>query len=340
MTGGLAGRIHYVKGTPFQAGYSLGQLLGERLEANIQAYIQSISKRGKLDELKLKAEAMTWLRRLPDRIKEEYEGMAEGSGLPLERLAEWCYADQCVHGECSGFIARIQGKTWVARNNDYYAPGLWGYGLIREIDGCIPTLTFGLEGDILTSTGINRQKLWLHYNYLPATDSPASNKPSLDPQVFLTEALETCADIESIETLLQEKNRKEGMLLFVVDGKNNDFAMYECTCNHFYRRDPTGNWMAGTNHYCLCGNRGNFSESAARLNRLWSLITILAQQTDPINLPTDLIHVLKDDGIEGRGEFNGTVFANVACPDSGEIWHTFGGYPAASQGNWQEIHWP
>lgn len=340
MTGGITGRIHYVKGTPYQAGYSLGQKLGERLDANIQTYIQFISQRGSLDEGKLKAEAMAWLRRLPARFKEEYEGMAEGSGLPLERFAEWCYADQCVNGQCSGFIARLQGKTWVARNNDYYAPGLWGYGLISEIDGRIPTLTFGLEGDILTSTGVNRQKLWLHYNFLPATDVPEASKPNLDPQVFLAEALETCADMDSLELLLAEKNRKGGMLLFVIDGKNNDFAMYECTCNHFYRRDPSGNWTAGTNHYCLCGNKGNFSESAARLNRLWLLITSLAQQVEPIHPPDDFIHILQDEWIEGRDELNGTVFANVACPDTGEIWYTFGGYPAASQGNWQKIHWP
>jgi len=53
-----------------------------------------------------------------------------------------------------------------------------------------------------------------------------------------------------------------------------------------------------------------------------------------------LARILADDSIEARNGPTLTVYANVACPSTGEIWHTFGGCPAASQGNWQRMAWP
>jgi hypothetical protein len=54
----------------------------------------------------------------------------------------------------------------------------------------------------------------------------------------------------------------------------------------------------------------------------------------------DMIRIMADDAIERRDPEFATVYANVACPASGEIWYTFGGYPAASAGNWQRLAWP
>jgi hypothetical protein len=53
-----------------------------------------------------------------------------------------------------------------------------------------------------------------------------------------------------------------------------------------------------------------------------------------------LIQILADDQIERRDSRLVTVSANVACPHTGKIWYTFGGYPAASQGNWHGLEWP
>lgn len=58
------------------------------------------------------------------------------------------------------------------------------------------------------------------------------------------------------------------------------------------------------------------------------------------DLPADLMRILADDEIERRNGELVTAYANVACPAGGEIWYTFGGYPAASAGNWQRLEWP
>jgi hypothetical protein len=57
-------------------------------------------------------------------------------------------------------------------------------------------------------------------------------------------------------------------------------------------------------------------------------------------LPQDLIAILADDGVERRGQDLWTVYSNVACPGTGELWFTFGGYPAASGGEWLPVTWP
>jgi hypothetical protein len=53
-----------------------------------------------------------------------------------------------------------------------------------------------------------------------------------------------------------------------------------------------------------------------------------------------LIAILADEKVEVQGDNFGTVYANIACPSLNQVWHTFGGFPAASKGNWQSIDWP
>jgi hypothetical protein len=283
---------------------------------------------------------------LPTRFQDEFEGMAEGANISLQRLAEFAYIEECDAKQCSGAIYLHENQAWVARNNDFYVPELWGYAAIREVDGRFPTINFDMEGGIFTPTGINKEKLWLHYNFLPVWDEPAPNKPHVPPYVFLTEALELCHTISDVETLLDATDRDGGMLLFAVDGKNNEFALFDCMCAKYARRESSDGWIVGTNHYC--GFEDLTLDDAAkaplgtlsRFSRMENLMQTLSASQTRLNLPTDLIRILADDEIERRDQQVVTVYSNVACPCKDEIWYTFGGYPAASKGNWQRLEWP
>jgi hypothetical protein len=337
------GRIHHFRGTPYQIGLAIGRTLSNRLEQKITHYISSRADSSDME--KLHAGAISWLHGLPKRFQEEFEGMAEGATISLERLAEWSYIEECDKKECSGAICVFDDHVWVARNNDTFVPELWGYAMIREVDGRIPTITFSMEGDIFAPTGINQEKLWLHYNFLPVWDQPTSGKPHVPAYVFLTEALELCRTISDVEMLLNETDRDGGMLLFAADGKNNEFALFDCMCSKHYRRDPSDGWLVGTNHYCMCedlslGDDEGSLSSLHRYHRMEVLIQGLVASSTPPNLPTDLIRILADDQIERRVNKLITAYSNVACPSTGEIWYTFGGYPAASKGNWQRLEWP
>jgi hypothetical protein len=333
-------RIHHVKGSPKEIGFALGLALGNRLALNIDRYIQTgPAKHGALDVKKLREGALPWLCSLPQRYQDEFEGLAAGSGVPLQRLAEWCFVEECVQSGCSALVCSIGGHAWVARNNDLWAPDMWGYVTVREVEGRLPTAIFGLEGEVFAGTGINAERLWLHYNWLPVQDAPALQKPHWACFVWLTEALETCRTIHEVEVLLGEVDRDGGMLLFAVDGKTDAFAVFECSCAAHVRREGRGTWIAGTNH-CLGSDDDGSMSSRLRFHRLEELARELCGRGETVEAPEDLIRILADPGVEVRGEDYGTVYANVACPSTGEMWYTFGGYPAASAGAWQQMVWP
>jgi hypothetical protein len=337
-------RIQRFKGNPYEIGFAAGRALGAKLEQTINHYIAS--REYASDMIKLHQGALPWLRRLPKRFQDELEGMAEGANVPLQRLAEWSYIEECELKGCSGAVGLFDKRAWIARNNDSFVPELWGYATIREVGGRIPTISFSMEGDVFAPTGINKERLWLHYNFLPAWDEPRPGRPHVPPYVFLTEALELCQTISDVEALLNRTDRDGGMLLFAVDGKDNGFALFECMCSKHYRRQPSNGWIVGTNHYCACEDL-TLSDAdkeplgtLSRFTQMENLVQALSASQTPPNLPADLIQILADDAIERRDGQLITVYSNVACPSTGEIWYTFGGYPAASRGNWQELEWP
>ena len=337
----MENRTYHFKGTAKEIGISMGLALGNRLAQNISLYIRKRpSDPNILDLDKLGSEALPWMRSLPERFQDEFEGLAEGANIPLQHIAEWAYLDQYLEGGCSGFICSLDGHAWVGRNNDFYIPELWGYMMIREIENRIPTISFGMQGDVFTPTGINQERLWIHHNYLPVWDAPRMGRPHLPGYVLLTEALETCSTIKEVEDILGRYDRDGGMLLFCADGKTDEYAIFECSSSQYFKHTPKGKWLVGTNHYRAFQVNTNSQSSVSCLSRLEELLGILYTQPDNVRLPADLIAILADAEVEAQEQNFGTVYANIACPGIRQIWHTFGGFPAASKGNWQPIEWP
>ncbi|MFP4344430.1 MAG: C45 family autoproteolytic acyltransferase/hydrolase [Anaerolineales bacterium] len=337
MNDALQRRIYRAAGTPYEVGYSLGRQVGPRLAHIIDRYLaEGPGLHGGYDEVRLREGALPWLEHLPRRYRKEIEGLAAGSGVSLQRLAEWCYVEECGGG-CSAFLFRRGEHVWVGRNNDLWAPDLWNSAAIKEVTGRLPTLTFGMAGEPFTGTGVNGARLWLHYNYLPAYDGP-NDPAALPPFVLLVDMLETCRTLAEVEARLERTQRTGAMLLFAVEGARDAGALFECTCTAHARLDLTGRWLAGTNHYLTpLGPAGDDGDSRARYARLTERLGMLGEI---VETPRDFISILADPRVEGRGETRGTVYANVACPATGEQWTTLGGYPAASAGHWQRLNWP
>jgi hypothetical protein len=336
----LHGRFSSVSGTPHEVGYALGAQMGPRLSHLIRRYIREGPVRHVgVDRERLREGALPWLRRLPRRYQEEIEGLAEGSGVPLQLVAEWCYVEEAPQG-CSAFTFEVDGRIWVGRNNDLWAPELWGYVTEKRVTGRLPTLTFGMEAEPFTGTGFNGERLWLHYNYLPAPDE-VPPEGALPPFVLLVEALETCRSVNEVELLLAATPRTGGMMLFAVDGKRGEGALFECTLTAHERRDPCDGWLAGTNHYVADPtlNPPDVTRSVRRYRHLADLLVGLSAKEE-IASPQDFVRVLAHPCVEQRGEDYGTVYANVVCPATGELWTTLGGYPAASRGRWARLNWP
>lgn len=96
----------------------------------------------------------------------------------------------------------------------------------------------------------------------------------------------------------------------------------------------------GTNHPCLLGERRSDGDSSSRQARLEALAGDLYLLDAVPRLPGGLIALLADDEVERRGPRTWTVYATVACPRTGEVWFSFGGYPRTSHGGWSAVPWP
>ncbi len=347
---GVSDRIFHTRGrNAYELGVNLGRLLDTRLEEYIQQYFAArMPTEPKQGTLSFQRAALEYIDRFPARFRDELQGLSAGARLPLERLAEWMYLEPYLESGCTGAVCILDGRAWVARNNDFFAPHLWGYSMIRELGDRIPTITFTLLGDVFTPTGINREQLWLHYNYVEAWDRPTPGKQHMEPYAFMVEALETCCTLEDVEQLLNQVDRDGAMLLFAVDGKTDAFSLYECTCQSHIKLEPSRPWLVGANHFIAWKDpqqdQDDNSNSIARHERIAELVQGLQSLSETASLqssvPASLIRILADDGIERRDANPTTVYANVACPGAREIWYTFGGYPAASHGNWAKLNWP
>ncbi|MHC4306566.1 MAG: C45 family autoproteolytic acyltransferase/hydrolase [Planctomycetota bacterium] len=335
-------RLHCFSGTPYEAGFAVGRTIGTRLGEWHEKLVESWPERdGVIDRKKLREGALPWLESLPERYRLELSGLAEGSGVSLETIAGGYFAEECC---CSGFIMMLDSHAWIGRNNDAWAPELWHGVTVHEITGRTPRIGFGFVAETFATTGMNRDRLWLHYNSGPPLDSPGGSKPCFYPHVVVTEALETCRSIADVEALLNRWERTRGMILFVVDGKTDESVIIECQCREHQRRPTPGGALIAANHSCCFDPRTTkghnpehgLQRSQARCARMEELLGALPEDADAHTLQG----ILAADGVEQRNHDRTTVFSNVACPATGQMWFAYGQGPAASTGTWSQVAWP
>ncbi len=107
-----------------------------------------------------------------------------------------------------------------------------------------------------------------------------------------------------------------------------------CSC------DLDSGFLVGTNHYQFIPEmKGLLAANQSSLQRAETLATKLGELPHNPRLE-DLIAVLSDPNVEQHRENYGTVYANLYNSLSRQLWFTFGGFPAASHGNWQPVPGP
>ena len=328
---------------PYSAGVRLGESLGRSFGAYLENYLATRILAAKNYAKPSETHAVTWISSLPEHIYDRFRGLSEGSGIPFGRIAYWGYQEMALSQGCSSIICRSKGKVWIGHNNDTFVPKLWGYITILEIKDRIPTMYFGLAGDIWATAGINKAKLWLHVDHLKATDKPDSRKAVLPTYGFIVEALETCETIDDVRELLNEIDRTEGMILIAADGKTDEAAIFECSCSRWRLSRVKTDWAVRTNHAMI----GRESRKKGKQPRdTWSRYNRLAQllensyNSGRSPTPSDLKAYLADDEVERRGNEFATAYSVVVCPAANRTEFTLGGQPAASCGNWSHIAWP
>jgi len=332
-------KIQHFEGDGYQVGYAIGCSVKDKLQDNISHIINIAEKIYRADLSQIKTGASAWIETLPEQYRLEARGLSDGSGCPMDLIAQWVFFDKFLDGGCTSFIITDNnGSAWIGRNNDYIAPKMWSHINIIAKKDIIPVMLFGMGGDLFSGTGYNKEKIWLHYNWLPVWDMPGQG--AYPPYVFLRMALESCRNKRELEKMLKYIPRNGGMNLFFVDGKDNTCAVYECTCNNFIKRELNYKYIAGANHYNIMSVPLDYEHDfSASHKRQKAAEDILAGMKNINFCIEDLISILSYPNIEQDNGLYGTVYANIACPATDKLYYACGGFPAASQSQWEFIDW-
>jgi hypothetical protein len=330
-------RIQKFSGTHSEVGYAIGETVKGRLGTFIDDYIAAISGSDAGNLKKLGEEAIRWFENLPSGYQQELSAISRGANCPVEKVVQWNYCDQFFEG-CTSFIFRDNNILWVGRNNDYLFPNIWNFINIISADDKIPVMMFGLETSIFSGTGYNKERIWLHYNWLPSWDKPPLEDRPISPYVFIRKALEECSSIDEIESALRSSIRDGGMTLFAVGGKTNEYRVFECTCRDYVLRTMDGNFIAAANHHNHFQVPDEHAyDKAGSISRQERAEELLAAETQDVC--SHFVRILSDPLVEQHDEALGTVYSAIVCPHTDRLWYAADGFPSASKGGWEEIDW-
>ena len=365
-------QIH-LPGPVEEAGFAYGRACGDLLRGGrIDRYLRDMMalKRTDPDQLAMHAEA--WACRLPLHYQRQMHAMAHGAAVPATRVQQFLYADIAVPAGtpvagaqplvsadgpmCSGVVVH-DPDPWVARNCDWYQATLQRgtAAVFHAVPHRIPCVALGLMGDIDADTGMNAEGLWLHMHTLQAADEPRAGVSCISWLFWMREALETCSNLHEVQTFIERTDRDRGVLLFAVDGRRGESAIFECSRSGFRVVEP---WplagrstLVATNHAQTkhpspdeAMERGRRVGGNGTISRWCRLQAALHDSADQSPQPDNLMALLADEGVEmrpGRGsEALRTIYAAVAMPSRHRVWFASGACPAASEGTWRAIRMP
>lgn len=368
-------------GSASEAGYAHGTLLREQLSpAFLERYLRPFHALKRVTPDDLRTQSLAWLERLPVHYQDEIEAMAAGAGVPLDAVTRYLYSDIARPSEsavddsnpaalvsdgpmCTGIASAVEAESgagveagaehWAARNCDWYPP-LLARGcaaVVHRPPNRIPSMALGIFGDIDCDTGVNAEGLWLHLHTMWAADQPHPSRSMISWLFWCREALETCATIDEVERFVESTSRDRGVVLFALDGKTGEKAVFECTRSGHERlgpQDAERSVLFATNH-CRAKHptdpaRFERSRAGSTTRRYEAVRTELLESGPPEHGPDDFIDLLAHPEVEMRGlPTLATIYAAVCAPAKREVWFAQGtpdGSPASSSDTWCRVAWP
>ncbi len=375
----------HAPGPSADAGLTLGRALAPMLESRRVPYLADLMSINRVTPDQLREQTRRWLAALPTRFQVQMDAMALGAGLSLQDLAEFLYVDIASTSSpwarggplddstlddptdnpaagpaagplCTGFVTPLHNRPWLARNCDWYKSLLvrGTSATFYAEPNLIPCVSLGVAGDIDIDTGFNAERLWLHMHTLHATDPIGPGQRPISWLFWMRDCLERCSTIDEVDRFIAQTARDRGVVLFAVDGKSGESAVFEC---HRTRHDrfeplthddptagPAGSLIA-TNH-CRCKHPQETLEEqehrgrqrAGSTIRRYNRVRRLLELAPPEEGPDDLIEILADDQVEMRTpEHLRTIYSAVCDPTHNRLWFASGALPAASAGAWREI---
>ncbi len=324
-----------------QMGRQYGALVRDDLNALYESMISEFSPHISYERMKQIAEAVYAV--YPQEYKEILIGMAETSGLGLERqiilnAVEFIPKIQNdVPYHCSGLAAwgdySLDGRLIFGRNNDdaeiYKVFGKYTIvAVFNPSDSGMPVAVVNYAGAIYVPNGMNRDGIFLELNAGNAQQFYADR-----PSIFLTlfSFLKNHSTQDEMNAAFQPVLANLSSIVNVAD--ENIAYSFECSVTECRRRDPDApGLLASTNHF-IDPSLGfplppPTDDSAVRRD---NLLALAEAKKGAINVP--VMKDILDTTMEHGGATNeGTIYQIVADPRDRTIW-----LKAPGTFDWQEI---
>jgi hypothetical protein len=222
--------ILHLKGTHWEMGYQHGALLRENIHRNMDRLLNVEGDKTLVEfgPLKVKPrqaiEFIVGIQKpfIPQKYLDEMDGLAAGSGLPVEDVRVTNFIPEMFH--CSGFAimnsATKDGTLYHGRVLDYATD--WGLQdhaciIVAEPEGGIPYVNVAYAGFIGSVTGMNAQHVSIgemggrglgHWNGVPMA-------------LLVREVLESAGTLDDALNVFRNNPRTCEYYYVVADGKTN-----------------------------------------------------------------------------------------------------------------------
>jgi isopenicillin-N N-acyltransferase like protein len=239
----MGNTVLVVRGTPDEMGYQQGVLLKDKIQALVTKIISKSEEEmpGKLQEI--------WdcqKDHIPDRFKKELEGIARGSGVPLEDLQLANIMPELFH--CSGIAlfgdATYDGSLYHVRILDYMTE----YGLqdlsvviIAIPDGYNSFINASFAGFIGSVTGMNNKKIAIG----EMGGGGEGDWDGVPMSILIRMALEETDSLDESLSVFKNNPRTCEYYYVISDAKTNDAVGIYAKPDLFLTVDP------GQNHPLL-----------------------------------------------------------------------------------------
>jgi hypothetical protein len=234
--------ILHVEGSPYEMGYQHGKLAKEQIARNIATYIDNPKQASNTKVSSFIKKIDEVLTHVPEYFKQEMQGIADGSELPLQKIIILNLFPEMFH--CSGITvagdATDDHSLYHVRVLDYgIGKGLQSTALLivaKPLNGN-SFINVGYAGFIGSITGMNSQKISIGeiggwgYGYWDGT-----------PMAFIMrEILENATTLEEAKHILTTNPRTCEYYYIIADGKSNEsFAAYATESQiHFIDKGST-----------------------------------------------------------------------------------------------------
>jgi|GEM_PF-451329 len=353
-----------LEGSPYEIGYQHGELLADEVEDLIVLMYEEALEfeeetlpRRLLGKLYMRRAALSFFDQIPERFRQELQGVADGADLPLYDILLINVYDElfnlvgctnlAVWGESS-----YNNELLMGRNLDYYYPEVMYDRQILTY--YIPEegsqfLAADFPGYIGVLTGLNQQGLALGSLTAQAKETSLDGVPT---GILYRMIMESAASLDDAEDMLKENSRTIGNNLLVAADYSQKASVMEISPAEVYRRRPADrkNFIAVANHFNELENDLLFKSSVFRQDRAEELLEKYTKGENNENVEgsendlkmnrQDVINILNDREeieIEGYGFHSignqRNVQSAVIQPEQLKFWLSINqSLPAAGQG--------